>query len=245
MSDVYSILSVGLVEERKQLEIISQNAANASMPGFKRRIAATRSFAADLAQGAGFEQRFSANAHAAAPRLRVDLRPGELVATGRPLDVAIDDNELFFALSDGEKTWLTRAGAFQVNSEGLLVGERGLRVQGVGGDIALDNADVEIRPDGQIVRDGIAVAALQLFKPNDRTALEQAGGALIFAPQGVQPAEPGTMRIRANTLESSNADASTEMVDLLALTRQFESLVRVTQGYDELLGRAIQQLGEM
>ena len=43
----------------------------------------------------------------------------------------------------------------------------------------------------------------------------------------------------------SNAGASTEMVDLLTLTRQFESLVRVTQGYDELLGRAIQKLGEV
>ena len=167
------------------------------------------------------------------------------MATGRPLDVAIEGEDLFFALTDGVKTWLTRAGAFRLNPEGVLVDERGLRVQGVGGDIKLDNAGVEIRPDGQIVRDGVAVAALQLFRPNDRAALEPAGGALMAAAQGAQPAEFGTGRVRASTLESSNAGASTEMVDLLALTRQFESLVRVTQGYDELLGRAIQKLGEV
>lgn len=245
MSDIYSIASVGLLDGQKRLETISQNAANASVPGFKRQVAAARSFAVDLAQAAAAGHGADAKTAATAPRLRVDLRPGTLVATGRPLDVAIEGEDLFFALTDGVKTWLTRAGAFRLNPEGVLVDERGLRVQGVGGDIKLDNAGVEIRPDGQIVRDGVAVAALQLFRPNDRAALEPAGGALMAAAQGAQPAEFGTGRVRASTLESSNAGASTEMVDLLALSRQFESLVRVTQGYDELLGRAIQKLGEV
>ena len=52
MSDIYSIASVGLLDGQKRLETISQNAANASVPGFKRQVAAARSFAVDLAQAA-------------------------------------------------------------------------------------------------------------------------------------------------------------------------------------------------
>jgi flagellar basal body rod protein FlgG len=245
MSDIYSIASAGLLDGQKRLETISQNAANASVTGFRRQVAAARSFPSNLVQTAAPGQGIDSKETGSALRLRVDLRPGTLVATGRALDVAIEGDDLFFALTDGVQTWLTRAGAFRLSPDGMLVGERGLRVQGVGGDIKLDNADVDIRPDGQIVRDGVAVAALQLFKPNDRATLEHAGGALIRAAQGVLPAEPGAGRVRASTLETSNAGASTEMVDLLALTRQFESLVRVLQGYDELLGRAIQRLGEV
>jgi flagellar basal body rod protein FlgG len=240
MKDVYSIASIGLVDGQKRLETISQNAASASLPGFKRQVTATRSFAADLAM-----PELAASAPEAAPKPRVDMRPGQRMATGRSLDVAIDSEDLFFAVTDGVQTWLTRAGAFRIDADGLLVGERGLRVQGVNGDIRLQGEDVQIKPDGQIVRGEEVVGALQLFKPNDRASLAPAGGTLLTASAGVQPAAVGTVRVSANALEGSNAGAATEMVDLLTLTRQFESLIRVTQGYDELLGRTIQKLGEV
>jgi flagellar basal body rod protein FlgG len=238
MSDLYTIAAIGLQDGQHRLEAISHNAASASVPGFKRRVAAQRSFASDLARGE------PATSASAAP-IRVDLRAGPIAPTGRALDVAIESSDLFFALSDGTQTWLSRAGAFHIDANGLLVGERGLRVQGTGGDIRLDSANVDIRPDGQIMRDGVAVAALQLFAPAERAKLAPAGGALLTAAEGALPAETGSVRLRSGALEGSNAGSGTEMVDLLALSRQFESLIRVTQGYDELLGRTIQKLGEV
>lgn len=246
MSDVYSITSVGMLDGQRRLETISQNAASASVPGYRRQVAATRSFAADLDPGAAAATGTPAGQALPEPTAqRIDLRPGQFIATGRALDVTIEADDLFFAVSDGTQTWLTRAGAFEIGADGLLVGERGLRVQGTAGDIRLEGSDVEIRPDGQIVRDGVVVAALQLFRPHERAGLLHAGGALIAAPAGMQSAATGGVRLRSGGLESSNAGAATEMVDLLTLTRQFESLVRVTQGYDELLGRTIQKLGEV
>ncbi len=256
MSDLYTIAAVGLLNGQQRLETISQNAASASVPGFKRQVAPapsrtssttsspTPSFAAQLSAS---DARQTSHRDEAASRAtpRVDLRAGPMSVTGRALDVSIDSSDLFFALSDGTSTWLSRAGAFRIDADGLLVGERGLRVQGTGGDIRPGSAEVEIRPDGQILRDGVAVAALQLFAPVERAGLAPAGGALLTASAGVLPAESGQVRLRAGTLENSNASASTEMVDLLTLTRQFESLVRVTQGYDELLGRTIQKLGDV
>lgn len=238
MSDLYTIASIGLLDGQQRLDAIAHNAASASVPGFKRQVAAQRSFASDLARG---------EAGSAAPSTpsRVDLRAGPMMVTGRALDAAIESSDQFFALSDGSQTWLSRAGAFHVDANGLLVGERGLRVQGTAGDIRLDNADVEIRADGQIVRDGVTVAALQLFSPAERATLAPAGGALLSTSAGLVPAAAGSVRLRSGVLEGSNAGSGTEMVDLLTLSRQFESLIRVTQGYDELLGRTIQKLGEV
>lgn len=230
MSDVYQIASIGLLAGKERLAAISENAASASLPGYRRHVPVGRAFDAMLTQ----------------PALRqVDLRPGAIAATGRALDLAVDGTDAFFALTDGNQTWLTRGGAFRLNDEGVLVGERGLRVVGAQGDVRLPGSNVTIEADGRITYQGVVVAALQLFRPNDRTSLQAAEGALLTAPSGVQPVEAQAARVRSGMLEASNTDATREMLGLMALSRQFESLTQILQSYDELLGRAIQKLGEV
>jgi flagellar basal body rod protein FlgG len=238
MSDIFSITGVGLLDGQRRLEAASLNAANASRPGYRRQVAA----AAPVALS--FDAVLGAGVVAAAPARGVDMRTGQLIATGRPLDVAIDGTEGFFGLSDGQRTWLTRAGSFRVDAEGYLVGEGGLRVQGPAGDLRLDSADVEIRPDGRIVREGVEVATLALWRAAAGAAPQPGRGTLLRAPAGVEPMA-GAVRLRSGHVESSNATAHSEVLGLVALTRQYESLVRVTQGYDEVLGRAIQRLGDL
>ena len=89
------------------------------------------------------------------------------------------------------------------------------------------------------------VATLQLFRPNDRGGLQAASGSLLSAPTGIQPAEAGVGRVRSGVLEASNTDSAREMLGVVEISRQFESLSRVVQGYDELLGRVIEKLGEV
>ena len=241
MNDLYGIARIGFDQCRHRLEAIGLNAANAARPGYRRQFALD--VAAAPAASGGVGARTTSAASAGEGGRPVDLRPGAPMGTGRALDLAIENEELFFALTDGERTWLTRAASFRLDAEGVLVGERGLRVVGRDGEIRLDGEDVEIRRDGQIVRDGIVLGALQLFRPNDRSSLRSAGGALLSAASGEHAVEAGNGRLRSGFLEGSNAEPARDLVELVALTRQFESLARVTQGYDELLGRAIQQLG--
>jgi flagellar basal body rod protein FlgG len=239
MSDIYAITGVGLIDGQRRLETISGNAAHATTPGFRRQVAASHGagqpFEAALADG-------SASKGHTAPG--VDLREGQLMMTGRSLDVAIDGKDGFFGLSDGRRIWLTRAGSFRLAANGALVGEGGMRVQGIHGDITLDSADVEVRPNGQIVRDGGVLATLRLFKPSSQGALESGPGSLLMDKGGTEHYD-GPVRLRSGHVESSNSAANTEVLSLLALTRQYESLVRLTQGYDDVLGRTIQRLGEI
>jgi flagellar basal-body rod protein FlgF len=244
MSDIFGITAVGMLDGQKRLDATSQNAAHATTTGYRRQVAASRPF------GHAFEASSAAAVEVAgAPspiraERGVDLRAGQLIATRRPLDVAIEGSDAFFALSDGRRVWLTRAGSFRIDAEGYLVGEGGLRLQGAQGDVRLDHGDVEIRADGRIVREGAVLATLRLFKPAAGSSIAPVRGSLLGLTGGVDAVED-VAALRAGFLESSNATANSEMLGLVALTRQFESLVRVTQGYDDALAKTIQRLGEI
>jgi flagellar basal-body rod protein FlgF len=244
MTDVYSIAGVGMLEGQKRLESISRNAANASTPGYRRQVSTSRPSASDftavLQQGTAAAPSAAA---AGAARLGVDLREGGLLSTGKPLDLAIEGATAYFGLSDGQRVWLTRAGSFSVDADGYLVGERGMKVQGSLGDLRLNRADVEVRADGSITHQGAVIATLQLFQPAAGSSVAPGSGTLLgFA--AIDRVTDG-VKLRSGHLESSNASSNTEVLGLLALTRQYESLVRVAQGYDDVLARTIQRLGEV
>jgi flagellar basal-body rod protein FlgF len=241
MSDIFQIAGVGMQEGKQRLEAISLNAASASLPGYRRHIVTGGSFDTMLAAASTSAARA---ADAQAIPHHVDLKAGATMATGRALDLAIEGDDLFFALTDGVQTWLTRDGSFRVNEAGELLGEGDLRVVGQGGEVHLPGSEVEVGPDGRITHQGVIVGTLQLFRPNDPSTLQAAHGALLVAPDGVEPAAAGEGRVRSGALEASNTDSAREMLGLVTLSRQFEALSHVLQGYDQLLGRAIEKLGE-
>jgi flagellar basal body rod protein FlgG len=244
MSDIFQIAAVGMLDGKERLQAISQNAANASLPGYRRHVVTGRAFDAALLDAPATDSASLPTIDAAARMAhQVNLRRGPTIATGRALDVAIDSDDLFFALSDGLRMWLTRGGAFRRNEEGVLVGERNLRVVGVDGDVRLPAGDVVVEADGRITQHGATVAALRLFRTAEGASLFAANGALLEAPGGIESAEPGTARMRGGMLEASNTDNAREMLNLIELSRQFEALSRVLQGYGEMLDRTIERLG--
>lgn len=253
MSDIYRIAGIGLLDARQRLETISLNVASSSVHGYRRHVVAGSAFPATLAAADAASPADDATdttaaqfaGAATAPVHGVDLQRGALVSTDRALDLAIEADDLFFALTDGTQTWLTRAGAFRVDEQGVLIGEGDLRVAGAQGDVRLPGSDVAVASDGRIIHEGLTVGAVQLFRAIEPASLQPVRGSLLAAPKGMQPAEPGEARIRSGALEAANTDASREMLGLIAVSRQFEGITRILQGYDELLGRAIQKLGEV
>ncbi|HEY6923384.1 MAG TPA: flagellar hook basal-body protein [Steroidobacteraceae bacterium] len=234
MTDIYQIASIGMQDANLRVDTISQNAASASAPGYRRHVVQGRPFAAAFDKAA-----------AGPTQAAVDLRSGGLSLTGRSLDLAVESDDLFFALTDGTQTWLTRAGSFRLNDEGVLVGERGLRVVGPDGDVRLPGTEVAVEADGRITQQGTAVGAVQLFRPVDRASVMAAAGSLLTAAAGIEPVDAESGRVRSGALEGSNTQMSAEMVGLMSIARQFEALGRVVQGYDGVLQRAIEKLAEI
>jgi len=74
----------------QRVQQISNEIANVSTAGFKRAFAAaTETYRYD---GDGFKSRF---VPVVTPSSRVDMSAGPMMSTGRPLDIALNGNQLF------------------------------------------------------------------------------------------------------------------------------------------------------
>jgi flagellar basal body rod protein FlgG len=115
---------------RAQLDIATENLANVSSDGFRRRLADVRLTSGGLAVG-----------------LRTSGEQGGVRQTGRRFDLALLGAGAFRV---GGRT--TRDGAFVRDRSGWLVDDRGRRLRGERGAIRV-SADARVEPDGTI-RDG-------------------------------------------------------------------------------------------
>lgn len=139
----------GLSAHQKMLDVVSNNIANLNTTGFKR---------SDARMNEGFAETLAA---ASAPTatlggvnplqighgvkmgaLSADFNQGNMEATGRPLDMAIQ-GEGFFVLDDGTATkYYSRVGSFALDSEYSLVDQAsGFHVQSATGNITVPKDD--------------------------------------------------------------------------------------------------------
>lgn len=234
----------GAVARLREIDVVSNNLANADTVGFKReRIAfssALESAVSDL--GVGPAAGAPGRAFAVEAPGGIDPTAGALAQTGEPLDVAIDGKG-WFEIQTPEGMRYTRAGAFVVASDGTLSTQAGDPVMGAGGPIATGDGHATVLPSGDVLdRSGAAVGRLRVveFAPN---ALEQSGGNL-FAPRpdAAPPTEVTDVRVAPGSLERSNVQPVAELAALVLLQRAFEVSVRAIQSDDESTQRLIEEL---
>jgi len=53
------------------------------------------------------------------------------------------------------------------------------------------------------------------------------------------------VRVRQGFLENSNVSSTYEMTSMIQAMRHFESMYKVAQGYDDMVGTAIRKLGDV
>lgn len=244
MANLYSDVAGVLRTDQVRLDSSSINAANATTPGYRRSLPAIGAF--DRVFKAAGEK--AAGAIGPTPRAAmvngVDLTPAGLMATGRALDLAIDGPG-FFAFSDGSSTWLARTVSLHVNEQGVLVGPSGKRIVG---DVGLlkDSTSPSIDAAGQVFSGSQMLGRLTIFMPESVAKLQSIDGVFFETDQdNLNERRPDQYSVRAGFLESSNSDGLKEMTGVMATLRHYESVIRLLQGYDELLGRTISKLGEV
>lgn len=145
LDSIYSAYT-GLLSFSKALSVLSNNVSNMNTPGFKSSDVTFRDLFYQFSSSGGqtTEQRSQVGEGTNTSGTRINFAQGSPSNTGNPLDVAISGNG-FFVLKDGNNTYYTRAGQFDVNSDGYLVDKTtGNRVQAINGksdlgDIHLDN----------------------------------------------------------------------------------------------------------
>jgi len=117
-------------------------------------------------------------------------------------------------------------------------------VLGDQGEIVLDSAAPTIDGTGKISVNGKTVAQLRIVKISDKSALTRLGKGMYSAAATSVQEDPLGVRVRQGYLETSNVSVTDEMVHMIETVRHFESCQRVLKGYDAMLDRAINTIGE-
>ena len=207
-------------------DVLANNLANVSTVGFRAELAA---FRAVPVQGSGASTRV----YALESTIGANFQPGAVQATGRNLDVAMKGNAWLAVQGlDGTEAY-TRAGALDVNSEGLLVTKGGLTVLGDGGPITVPaNSEVSIAGDGTVSAKtangrSTSVGRLKLVTPESPAALTRGPDGLFRAESDLSA--DTTARVQDGALEGSNVSAVETMVAMIAAGRQFEQQMKLLQ----------------
>ena len=222
---------------------VANNLANASTTGFR---AMEHRFRAVPVQGPGAPTRaFVADASVANV-----FEQGPMMATGRPLDVAVQGAGWIAVEGANGTEAYTRAGNLQVNVNGQLQTASGLNVLGDGGPIAIppDNS-ITISPDGTVSAVPLfgtpnnvnVVGRIKLVNPPENQLVRGDDG--LFRTPGGAPAEVDeNVKLASATLEGSNVDPVDSMVSMISLARQFETQIKMLQTADANAAKASQSL---
>ncbi|MFC5580251.1 flagellar basal-body rod protein FlgF [Rhodanobacter terrae] len=228
------VAMTGATQIMRAQEAVSHNLANASTVGFKGELSAFQSLPV---LGGGQATRINAVAQG----LGQDFSQGSTTSTGRSLDVAVQGSGWIAVQAPDGSEGYTRAGDLQLTADGQLTDARGNPVIGNSGPISVpDSAQISIGNDGTIstvpVGEGPnAVSALdriRLVNP-DPTQLVQGSDGLMHMADGSQADVDTSMRVTSGALESSNVNASAELVKMIALSRQYDMQVKAIKSADD------------
>jgi len=214
--------------------INSNNLANANTIGFKA------DFQASLSQqvyGPGHASRVYATAGDAG----IDFSAGEVVSTGRDLDIAINGKGwIAVQAADGSEAY-SRAGDLRLNNLGLLTNGAGHPILGNGGSITIpahDNLEIgtdgtiSIQPLGQPANTMAVIDRIKFINPiNDH--MIKGNDGLMRLQAGVAAQVDGSVRIVSGSLESSNVNTVHALVTMIEMARQYESHVKIMQNAKE------------
>ncbi|MDF7679658.1 flagellar basal body rod protein FlgF [Enterobacteriaceae bacterium ESL0689] len=234
----------GASQTLEKQAITANNLANVTTPGFRAQLSALRAVPVN---GPSLPTRTLV----AASTPGADMSQGALNYTGRPLDVALQqDGFLAVRLPDGGEGY-TRNGNIQISADGVLT-VQGLPLMGDGGPIEIPpSAEVTIAADGTISalnagdppKTIAQLGRLKLVKADAREVMRGDDGLFHLTPEASQqrgnqlPNDP-LVRIMPGVLEGSNVNPVETMVDMITNARRFEMQMKVINSVNENEQRA-------
>jgi len=134
---------------QRQMNVVANNVANMNTTGFKSEQVLFAKYVMPVAKDQGFRAPDQPLIYTQDWTTINDFSAGAIAQTGNDLDVALQGKGfLTVQTPDGER--YTRAGALQLNNQGLLVDNNGYAVLGQGGQIrfAPNETDIRFSQDG-------------------------------------------------------------------------------------------------
>ena len=242
-SGLYPALS-GNIAAMKRMDIISNNLANINTPGYKKDKMLFESMLSGAANPPAVPQGATADPILQKDNVYVDYGSGPVTQSGNQLDLAINGDG-FFVVQTPEGPAYTRQGNFHLGADGTLVTSDGFPVMGQSGPIRVQGGLVEIDSKGLVTVDGESTGTISVVDFPKPYNLKKTSSAQFQPVDPQVTPQAATGSINQGQLEGSNVDSISEMVQMIETSRYFDSCQRAIKGFDDMAGKAINDMGHL
>lgn len=254
--------AMGMINNQAKEDISSNNISNSSTPGYKQDRLVSQPFHEVMLQNrdgsrdGAVQQLGTMPFGVEAEGIYTDFVQGVPQDTGRDLDFALDGKGLFavqYPDANGYVTKYTRDGSFMLDSGGMLITSDGGYVlgrdeSGQAGPMNIGSGKVTVDSQGNLAVDSVNKYTLEIYDFDDYNNLEKTGNSMYsLKDSNVSPItlDSGEFSVKQGSLEQSNVDLTSEMVNMIANIRSYQANQRVLQSIDGTLAKAVNEVGSL
>ena len=234
---LYQATAAMVIAKAKQ-ENISGNIANVETVGFKRQTLSEEIFSQAMLManvGASSTALGGSTARSVLSEPRLDWTRGQITGSDSPYHLAIIGSG-FFALQTEGGVRYTRAGDFRLDANGHVSDAFGGRLLlRDGNPLLMAGENFRVAENGEVFIDDVAVGFVQVMDFADPDALTKDENGQFIAAPGTPIA--AAVHIKQHHLELSNVDLAKEIMEMLLVSRVFQSAQRIVSAYDQLMER--------
>ena len=227
---------------QRQMDVVANNMANINTTGFKAEDMLFEEYQMPVASDRDFQSADQPLSYVQDWATIHDMSGGAMVQTGSELDVALNGEGFFAVQTPAGERW-TKAGSFQLDSNGTLVNASGLPVLGQSGPIKFGPSEtgILIGKDGSVSSSAGAKGSLRIVEFADPQSLTREGSNLYV---GGTPTTATNTRVMQGFIEKSNVSGVTQMAEMIRVQRAYETAASLASKQDDLRRSAIQRLGD-
>ena len=249
------IAGTGMQAQQTNVEVISNNIANMTTTGFKRRRAEFQDLMYQNLRRVGSSSSESGSVLPSGAQVGLGVKTaaiyrineqGNLQQTSNSLDLAVQGNGYFQVTLPSGETAFTRDGTFGLAADGTIVTADGYAVQpglqipsGATSVTVNTSGQVQVTLAGQTAPQTIGQLQIAAF-PNE-VGLDATGDNLFLqtaasgAPVTGNPSSAGFGSVMQGFIETSNVNVVTEIINLITAQRAYEMNSRVITTSNDML----------
>ena len=254
------IAATGMLAQQMNVDVISNNIANANTTGFKSSRAAFQDLIYETVKREGAVTSDQGTSRPTgvdvglgvqtAGTVRLNTQGG-MLSTENQFDMAIDGQGYFtINLPDGSLAY-TRDGAFQLSPEGTIVNFQGYELA-PGITLPDNTVKIEVSEQGVVSAfvendpDPVELGQINLTTFTNNAGLRAVGDNMLQAtaasgdPLQANPGDPGIGIIRQGFLENSNVNIIQQITALISAQRAYEMNSKTIETADQMMSTANQ-----
>ncbi len=249
------IAGTGMQAQNTNVEVISNNIANLTTTGFKRRRAEFQDLMYQDLRRVGSNSSDTGSLVPAGAQVGLGVKTaaiypideqGTLAQTSNTLDLAIQGRGYFQVTMPDGQTAYTRDGTFGLAADGTIVTadgytvQPGLQIPAAATGVTINTSgQVQVTIQGQTAPTTVGQIQIAVF-PNEAGLSAQGDNLLLQtsasgAPVAGNPGVTGFGTVMQGFIESSNVNIVTEITNLITAQRAYEMNSKVITAADEMM----------